>query len=269
MPNSMIVIRVRAHRTSRRWTHLLLASLTLLGMSVIWTGSAEAVPNQRLNVLQFNVCNNGCYGGSYTAADDVIASINNHNAQIVTLNEVCASVSRDIALRTGMREYYIETNGPRSGAPSYDNNCDGHFFGNSALSDHPLTDYPPDYIPLFDGSSTEQRYILCQRTVFLHTIRACVTHITNNSTYIGSQITSVSNFLNGLDNRNDSWAALVGGDFNASPNSSYLNVMYNSTYANGTGRWYEIAGCNRCGTYTFTSTNPTRKLDGMTHSRRR
>jgi len=254
------------------------AVVVLVAAGTSSPAAAEAVAaNQRLYFLQFNVCNaavNGqrCYGGdSVTAAQHILNSVG--NASIMTFNEICSDTSYRVSAQFGPH-FYIETSGSDSPLQSTGdvNSCPGDHFGLSLMSKRPLLDYGPEFYSFFeDGSTTEVRATACKRTVYLHTLRVCVTHVTSMESYRNSNILQVWIFTNNMRARGDTWSTVLGGDFNETPLSIRMDRFYSSVYSPpGYGFFREADHCHavpgsafgRCGDPTFAVGGTlNRKLD--------
>lgn len=270
-----------ASAASTRRRLIVTVTLCLLTLSTATSGTADAqTANQRLYFMQFNVCNavpvhndGRCYGGdSGAAAEDISASVG--NASVLTFNEICKDASYKVAGRFAMFQYYIETNGPDSPYHTLNTNrCPGANFGISILSKRALMDNNSTMFTRFfsDSSTTEIRAVTCKRTVYLHTIRVCVTHVTPDDAYRNSNISTVKSFLDGMRNRGDSWATMIGGDFNEPPLDPRMDRMYTNEFSPpGYGHYREVDQClpapgtafGRCGDLTFeVGGNLNRKLD--------
>lgn len=268
----------------RRPNRCLLRALATVAIVVLvgaGTSSAaaaeEQAANQRLYFLQFNVCNsavNGerCYGGdSVEAAEHILNSVG--NASIMTFNEICSDTSYRVSAEFGPH-FYIETSGSASPFQSTGkvNNCPGYHFGISLMSKRPLKDYGPVFYTYFeDGSLSEVRATACKRTVYLHTLRICVTHVTPQDSYRNSNILQVWSFTNTLRARGDTWSTMLGGDFNEVPLSIRMDRFYTNEYSPpGYGHFREADHCppvpgtafGRCGDFTFdVGGTLNRKLD--------
>lgn len=238
-------------------------ALTALTVSAQLLSPAEAnAADQYLKMIQFNACGSACYLGSITAAGDITNSIRSHGARIVTLNEMCLNQEDQIEIDAGLYGIFTETNGPNSGLPVWNNNCAGGHYGNAILSDNLWSQVATTW-PLADPSTTEQRKLTCRETRYLHTIDLCVTHIAPTPT------ASRSHQINDVRYQADQqvlshWATLLGGDFNSTPYSSYLNQIYNDAFPAGYGLFAEIAkhcgsggSIDRCGA----PTHSTGKID--------
>lgn len=217
--------------------------------SVMFPATAHAVPDQLIRTIQFNVSNSERYGGNVdAAADDIMGSIQDYNPHVVTLNEVCRGTYLDILARAGMTGDYIETNGPDTPTNNvYSNSCPDRHFGNAVMSVNSSTLYNAWYLPRGTPivSQTEVRALTCITTAFLHTIRACSTHIININTQMlqNQQIRSVRDHVNRIVTT--SWAVILGGDFNVIPTRAELSRIYNSVFTGGYGLFAEVA--QRCG----------------------
>ena len=225
------------------------AATVALLMFVVFPATAEAVPDQLIRAIQFNVSNSDRYNGDVTAAtNDIMASIQDYNPHVVTLNEVCRGTYDGIRSRAGMTGAFIETNGlhtPTGGL--YNNKCPDHSFGNAVLSVNSSTFYNSWYLPRGTPSvsMTEVRGLTCITTAFLHTIRVCSTHIidVNTQGLQDTQVGAVRDHVNPIVST--SWAVILGGDFNVIPTRAELNRIYNSVFAGGYGLFAEVA--QRCG----------------------
>lgn len=234
---------------------LVATACILFVLSTTVPAPAELVSDQPIRAIQFNVCGSVCYNGSLSAATDIVNSINDHDSHVVTLNEICENVFNSVVSQTGMHGYYIETNGPRSGLPAWDNSCSGQRFGNAVLTRNNWT-ATAQYWYLTPATTTERRALVCHTTQFLHTIRTCVTHVAPSPPATRDQhISQVRDHVNPI--AITSWATVMGGDFNSVPTSPYLDRIYSGDFVNGYGLFNEVGqNCGtpgRCGSATHSS----------------
>jgi endonuclease/exonuclease/phosphatase family metal-dependent hydrolase len=218
-------------------------------------------------LLQFNMAGSALNAGGNPVADDTANSINSQDSTIVTLNEVCYSQFSRIRSLTGLFGFFVETNGPNSGLPSFSNRCSDSRFGNAALSTSSLCCGQQLVLPY--PSSTEVRKVGCGLAgSFFRPVELCVTHIRppGAEAEINAQISEATDYVNSwvLNDR----ATVFGGDFNKTPPSSYLNRLYAPHFVNGSGLFGEIdqhcgpgGALGRCGDYTFQSNPAVGKID--------
>jgi endonuclease/exonuclease/phosphatase family metal-dependent hydrolase len=228
------------------------ASATLVALP----GSAHATAYSH-TYLQFNMCGNRCNGGGLTVANDTINSINNRSPQpfIVTLNEVCENQYSHMYYT--LAPYYgrFDPTGPIC--------SNGARYGNAILIRTSNFSYLGSWL-LPSPSGGEARRVMCISAPLSGAPRlvACVTHISNISGNIASQISAVASRANSYYSTS---GVLVGGDFNTDPWNYRMNPMYSPCYAGGTGIFYEADsyGCSRTtqNAYYNETTEGSRKLD--------
>ncbi len=163
--------------------------------------------------------------------------------------------------QVGMAGFYHETNGPRSGlgVNSGDNDCDGERFGNAVLTENSWNaPYQAWSLSKSTPPGSEWRKLLCMQTVFLHTVRPCVTHtVFSPESLTDTQISEVRDHVNPI--ALTAWATVVGGDFNETPLETSLDRMYSNTFQSGYGLFSEASqNCQgslaqRCGLATLGS----------------
>lgn len=253
---------VRTVNSNRRPLHpkirrrLWLAVLGILSVAsqlVTAATPANAVSDQLLRMIQFNVCGNICYGGDIEAGTVVGNEIVSWDARIVTLNEICRNQFDRVLADTGMSGYYFETSGPLSQNRRGVSDCPGDHYGIGLFTDNPFKD-ASQWWALADPSSNEYRGLICRTTTFLHTVTVCSTHIRPDQ--VDYQISQVRDHTNVVLTQN--YAVVLGGDFNATPGSQALSRIYSSRFSGGYGSFSEVAvNCAsppaRCGAPTHSS----------------
>jgi endonuclease/exonuclease/phosphatase family metal-dependent hydrolase len=242
------------------------------------TGQQEqaVATTQKYNIWHWNIAGNTLHGGSTTdGLIDIIAnSIVGNGAHFVTLNEVCrnqydaliaALRSRGWPVDTTNFARFVTTRAASTGV------CQNYAYGNALFSKNPLG--TSENITLTDAHPSEHRKLLCAPLASLPHMRICVTHITTDPNYLGTQLTEVRTKLDQYIAAGDT--VILAGDLNAEPNYAGLNLYYSSSVnttvnSNNSGSYRELddadgANCPGHGEATFGSTGggcgTGRKLD--------
>ncbi|PRX43860.1 endonuclease/exonuclease/phosphatase family protein [Prauserella shujinwangii] len=208
---------------------LFAAAATAALAATVFAAPAEAAT--RFYFFQFNMAGNTMNEGGVGVAKAVVASVKDSKRwpYIVTLNEVC--LNQHNYIRTRLDDHgYVGTWGPTG--PKCKN---GAAYGNAIFVKSGRTILGNFALP--NPNNTEQRKILCVRSNRYDKWVACVTHISHKSADQKTQINAVATRVDSY--RNGGNRVVVGGDFNVTPNSPWIDPMYASCYPGGKGRFYE------------------------------
>jgi endonuclease/exonuclease/phosphatase family metal-dependent hydrolase len=191
----------------------------------------------KVTFLQFNVCGKTCHNGT-AVVGDIENAVTSASPQpyVLTLNEMCGS---DYAkLTADLSAYHGHFTALQAhGCP------DGTDYGDAVLLRTSSFTYLGSWALPRPGGG-EARQIICLKSTVAGASRplvACVTHIDYRTSNIAQQVAAVSSRAGGYAPAN---AVLVGGDFNSTPTSSALNMMYSASYAGGRGQFVEADSAN-------------------------
>lgn len=250
---------------------LIVASLLVMSASIIIRGNrSEAVQQDRVSVMQYNICGYAC--NEEQVADRVAERILQHRPDYITLNEACREQvqAMNLMLRDRGVTYHWRFDQTRQIGT-----CE---FGNAVLwSGFRSGD---NVIALGfevggEPSGADHRRILCARidAGVPPKLQLCTTHLsagTSREVYVlrSAQIHNVASLVRAFSL--EGYQVIVGGDFNQDPPDPQMNPMYPPQYRPpGTGITTEVEArrglCvegGGCPTEDqFKATVPGRKLD--------
>ncbi len=211
--------------------------------------AASAEPGA-MTVLQFNLCGSAC-GTRFTIVADLEREIREHDPQpyVVTLDEVCRGQYDKVVADLRYAGHF---------EPTVPHRCwDGSDYGIAILVRTASVTVAGSW-PLPAPAGGEPRRLACVR-IPDRSLVGCVTHLDTDPRNTPSQVAAVAARTAGFP------AAVVGGDFNALPDSPAMRPMYAGFDEVGGGF---TGGCSaaRCGSEPGYA-HPTRKIDYVFLSR--
>jgi endonuclease/exonuclease/phosphatase family metal-dependent hydrolase len=213
--------------------------------------AASAEPGA-MTFLQFNLCGSAC-GARFTIVADLEREIREHDPRpyVVTLDEVCRGQYDKLVADLRYAGHF---------EPTVRDRCwDGSDYGIAILVRTASAAFAGSWeLPAPAGG--EPRRLACVRaTVSDRPLVACVTHLDTDPANTPSQVAAVAARTAGFP------AVVVGGDFNALPDSAAMRPMHAAFEDVGGGL---TGGCSaaRCGPEPGYA-HPTRKIDYIFLSR--
>jgi endonuclease/exonuclease/phosphatase family metal-dependent hydrolase len=219
---------------------------------------ASADTTSGLTFLQFNMCGNAC-GTRFAVVGDLEREILGHPAQpdVVTLDEICRGQYDKLVADLHYGGHF---------EPTVRDRCwDGSDYGVAILVRTAEVGYVGSW-PLPSPAGGEPRTLACVRTtVRSRPLVGCVTHLDTDPANTPSQVAAVAARTTAFTGD----LVVVGGDFNASPDSAAMDPMYGAFDEVEPGRGGEFTGgCSapRCGSRPGYR-HPIRKIDYIFLSR--
>jgi endonuclease/exonuclease/phosphatase family metal-dependent hydrolase len=219
---------------------------------------APADASSGLTFLQFNMCGRAC-GTHLTIARDVETAISGHSPRpfVVTLDEVCRSQYDRLVADLRYSGHF---------EPTVRDRCwDGSDYGIAILLRTGSVDYLGSW-PLPSPAGGEPRTLSCVRaTLRSQPLVGCVAHLDTDPANTPSQVAAVAARTAGFT----ADSVVVGGDFNATPDSAAMDPMYGAFDEAEPVRGGEFTGgcvVTRCGSRPGYH-HPTRKIDYIFLSR--
>lgn len=237
---------------SRRGVRLL--GLAILVYAVLRVPVAASAEPGAVTVLQFNLCGSAC-GTRFAIVDDLEREIRDSAPQpyVVTLDEVCRGQYDRLVADLGYAGHF---------EPTVPERCwDGSDYGIAILvrTGAGSVQVAGSWaLPAPAGG--EPRRLACVRTAVRdRPLVGCVTHLDTDPANTPSQVAAVVAAVAGFP------AVVLGGDFNALPDSAAMTPLYARFREVGGGL---TGGCSaaRCGAGSGLA-RPTRKIDYVFLSR--
>jgi endonuclease/exonuclease/phosphatase family metal-dependent hydrolase len=220
--------RLSAHWWRAGSTAIVVAGVLLAATTFAY--AAVATPG-RQTYLQLNMCGNACNHGGMAVVRRIEAAVRGGWPYAVTLNEVCENqfdqLSADLTVYRGR----FDPTGPV---------CDnGMRYGNAILMRTKAVELVGSWsLPSIAGGEPRRLMCLSPRPSGPAPLITCVTHISFLDEEIAAQIDAVAGITRGLG---DSHAMLLGGDFNAPPADTRLDLIYCAGHGAGIGGFDEAA----------------------------
>jgi endonuclease/exonuclease/phosphatase family metal-dependent hydrolase len=235
---------------SRRAGRLL--GLVALVYAVLWVPVAASAEPGAVTFLQFNMCGSAC-GTPLAIVADLEREIRDHAPQpyVVTLDEVCRGQYDRLVADLRYAGHFEPT------VPGW---CwDGSDYGIAILVRTGSVEVAGSWaLPAPAGG--ELRRLACVRTaVGDRPLVGCVTHLDTDPANTPSQVAAVAAAVAGFP------ATVVGGDFNALPDSAAMAPLY-AGFREGGGGFTGGCSAARCGAGPGYA-HPTRKIDYVFLSR--
>jgi endonuclease/exonuclease/phosphatase family metal-dependent hydrolase len=191
---------------------------------------AVATPG-RQTYLQLNMCGNACNHGGLAVVHRIEAAITGGWPYAVTLNEVCENqfdkLSADLTAYRGR----FDPTGPVCG--------NGERYGNAILIRTQGVELVGSWsLPSIAGGEPRRLMCLSPRPASPAPVIACVTHLSFIQEEIAAQVDAVAGITHGLA---EDHALLLGGDFNAPPADTRLDLIYGAADGAGVGDFDEAA----------------------------
>jgi endonuclease/exonuclease/phosphatase family metal-dependent hydrolase len=220
-----------------RGVRLRSVAIVAVAIAVIGTLAFDGAraTTDRQTYLQFNICGNACVSGALGVVENLADTIRRRRPAAVTLNEVCEN--QYDRLTAGLAAYRgrFDPTGPR---------CrNGERYGNVVLIRTTSAGLVGSW-ELPSPAEDETRRLMCLGAHVPPTPRlvVCVTHISNTSANVSSQVQAVAGHLRGLASA-DTDAVLLGGDLNADPSDPRLDPLYGTCDRPGIFHEVDSAGC--------------------------
>jgi len=259
--------------------------------SVMTGGPAHAVT---YNLFHYNICGHVCEEGNDTrGSDQVVEALyrsltQNEQEVAASLNEVCFNQFdklRGLLEPHDWHGVFVKTKDKDDdpglcGAQSSDSQ--DHNFGNAIFVHAPIIAGSVDITDLPDGDGgtatiKEHRKMICVTGDLTTDTRFCSVHIAPLSTWTTDAHTKQNAQIAAVRDKVESFnrPVVLMGDFNTPPGSAKLDKIYHAGtpgYADATGKFREVdddtAAASygqsppcRCGAYTFSLADLTKKID--------
>jgi endonuclease/exonuclease/phosphatase family metal-dependent hydrolase len=191
---------------------------------------AAATPG-RQTFLQLNMCGNACNHGGLAVVRRIEAAIRGGWPYAVTLNEVCENQFDQLSVDLTAYRGRFDPTGPVC--------SNGVRYGNAILMRTEAVELVGSWsLPSIAGGEPRRLMCLSPRQTRPGPLITCVTHLSFLQEEIAAQIDAVAGITRGLGG---SHALLLGGDFNAAPADTRLDLIYRAASGTGIGGFDEAA----------------------------